>query len=365
MKILRPLLILSVSTAYLLTAKTESEILIAGEGGVFRTAINIESGALTSPEIAHEFGSGSWLVWHPSLPIVYSSWREGKTNGVIALSMTESGKLEELAKIELPFSTPAHIALSPDGKYLATAHYGCAATTLIELNPQGNFHDYKDTYQHNGSGPHRVQTQSRPHWAGFTPDGKMLHVTDLGSDEIWTLAVNQQKSELELLHKTGLPAGSGPRHVAFTADRKFAYVSDELSHHVSAFEYDVDDGTFATIHHVDAAPEDMDELTNNVSEILVHPNGKFVYTANRGNDSLAVFQRDQETGRITLTENEPARGVWPRNFAITADGNWLIAASQISGTIASFSIDQETGGLTYARSVINVPSPVRLLLPRE
>ena len=78
-----------------------------------------------------------------------------------------------------------------------------------------------------------------------------------------------------------------------------------------------------------------------------------------------MFKRDTDTGQITLIENEPARGVWPRNFTITADGNWLIAASQKSGTIATFSIDQETGKLTYAQSLINVPQPVRLLLPKE
>jgi 6-phosphogluconolactonase len=153
--------------------------------------------------------------------------------------------------------------------------------------------------------------------------------------------------------------------MAFTADQKFAYVSDELSHHVSVFEYDAAAGTFSSLQHIDAAPADLEELTNNVSEILVHPSGKFVYTANRGNDTVAVFARDQTTGKLTLVENEPARGVWPRNFTITADGAWLIAASQISGTIASFSIDQTSGKLTYARSIINVPAPVRLLLPRE
>ena len=109
----------------------------------------------------------------------------------------------------------------------------------------------------------------------------------------------------------------------------------------------------------------MEELTNNVSEVLVHPSGRFVYTANRGNDSLAALARDQKTGLLTLVEIEPARGVWPRNFNITSDGKWMIAASQISGTVAVFSIDQESGKLTYSRNIINVPAPVRVLLPKE
>jgi 6-phosphogluconolactonase len=365
MKILPALLTLSLSTASFLTAKTESAILIAGQGGVYRTAIDLNSGKLASPELIHEFGSGSWLVWHPNHSVVYSSWRERKSSGVKALRLNADGEVDELDTLILPVSVPAHIAVDNTGRFLSTAHYGSEATTLVALNPDGSFDGLKDIFMHKGNGPHRVQTQSRPHWAGFTPSGESLHVTDLGSDEIWTFAVNRDDPQLKLLHKTGVPAGSGPRHMAFTADQKFAYVSDELSHHVTAFEYDADKATFAVIQHVNAAPEDLDEQTNNVSEILVHPSGDFVYTANRGNDSLAVFKRDTDTGQITLIENEPARGVWPRNFTITADGNWLIAASQKSGTIATFSIDQETGKLTYAQSLINVPQPVRLLLPKE
>lgn len=365
MTILRAVLTLSLSTASLLSAKADTAILIAGQGGLHRTTLDLESGKLSSPELIHEFGSGSWLAWHPALPVVYSSWQEGKTGGLKALEISVSGDVSELASIALPFSSPTHIAVASAGDFLSTVHYGRGATTLIALAANGLFEDFKDAFQHRGSGPHPNQTQSRPHWAGFTDAGDKLHVTDLGSDEIWTFAVNREESKLELLHKTGLPAGSGPRHLAFTADRKFAYVSDELSHHVSAFEYDATEGTFSTLQHIDAAPADLEELTNNVSEILVHPSGKFVYTANRGHDSLAVFARDPATGKLSLIENEPARGVWPRNFTITADGAWLIAASQISGTIASFSIDQNTGKLTYARSIIKVPAPIRLLLPRE
>ena len=365
MTIPRSLLALTLSTASFLSAQTETPILIAGQGGLHRTTLDLESGKLGAPALVHEFDSGSWLVWHPTLSVVYSSWRDKNTGGVKALQVSASGDVTELASVPLPFSSPAHIGVSPAGDYLSTAHYGSKATTLISLGDDGVFDDFKDSYEHRGSGPHRVQTQSRPHWAGFTPDGTRLHVTDLGSDEIWTFAVDHDKSQLKLLHKTGLPAGSGPRHMAFTADQKFAYVSDELSHHVSVFEYDAAAGTFSSLQHIDAAPADLEELTNNVSEILVHPSGKFVYTANRGNDTVAVFARDQTSGKLTLVENEPARGVWPRNFTITADGAWLIAASQISGTIASFSIDQTSGKLTYARSIINVPAPVRLLLPRE
>lgn len=363
MKFIRLITTLSVFTASLLSADTA--VLIAGKGGLYRTSLDRESGQLSSPELIHEYGSGSWLVHHPSLPIIYSSWSEGKSNGLKALRIDPNGGITEFSALKIPLPAPAHVAVNPTGTLLATAHWGGKATTLVSLNDDGSFARLEQMFEHEGSGPKPVQSQARPHWAGFTPDGAHLHVTDLGADEIWTFSIDHSKARLALAHKTGLPAGSGPRHLAFSLDQKFAYVSDELSHHVSAFEYDQQSATFATIQHINAAPSDMEELTNNVSEVLVHPSGRFVYTANRGNDSLAAFARDQETGLLTLVETEPARGVWPRNFNITSDGKWMIAASQISGTVAVFSIDQKSGKLTYARSIINVPAPVRVLLPNK
>lgn len=363
MKLIRLITTLSVFTASLLSADTA--VLIAGKGGLYRTSLDHESGQLSSPELIHKYGSGSWLVHHPSLPIIYSSWSEGKSNGLKALQIDAAGNVTELATLAIPLSPPAHVAVDPSGALLATAHWGGEATTLVSLNRDGSFAKLEQVFEHEGSGPMPVQTQARPHFADFTPDGAHLHVTDLGADEIWTFSIDRSKSRLALAHKTGLPSGSGPRHLAFSRDQKFAYVSDELSHHVSAFEYDEQNASFATIQHINAAPADMEELTNNVSEILVHPSGRFVYTANRGNDSLAAFARDQKTGLLTLVETEPARGVWPRAFSITRDGQWMIAASQISGTVAVFSIDQKTGELTYARSIINVPAPLRVLLPKK
>ena len=363
MQFIRLITTLSVFTASLLSADTS--VLIAGKGGLYRTSLNHESGQLSNPELIHKYGSGSWLVHHPSLPIIYSSWHEGKLNGLKALRVDSSRGITEFSTLEIPLPAPAHVAVNPTGSLLATANWGGEATTLVSLNDDGSFAKLEQVFKHQGSGPRPVQTQARPHFAGFTPDGAHLHVTDLGADEIWTYPIDHSKARLALAHKTGLPSGSGPRHLAFSPDQKFAYVSDELSHHVSAFEYDEQNASFATIQHINAAPAGMEELTNNVSEVLVHPSGRFVYTANRGNDSLAALARDQKTGLLTLVEIEPARGVWPRNFNITSDGKWMIAASQISGTVAVFSIDQESGKLTYSRNIINVPAPVRVLLPKE
>jgi len=342
----------------------ESSVWIAGSGGLYHAEFDSTSGSIRLPTLAVAYGSGSWLEYHPRLPIIYSSWRETEGAGLIALQIGETGAATIIDRLALPQSAPAHFGLSPDGTMLAAAHYGGQTTTLVTLNPDGSFGEVAQEFQHEGSGPHSVQTQARPHWAGFNDAGTVLHVTDLGSDKIWSFDVTGgPNAALSLRAKTQLPPGSGPRHLAFSHDRRFAYVSDELSHHVSVFSYEDATAVFTPIQHIDAAPADLDEMTNNVSEILVHPSGRFVYTGNRGHDSIAVFAVDATTGRLTAVEREPSRGVWPRNFNFSPDGQWMLVAGQVSGTVAVFAIDSATGALRYNRQIINVPNPVRVLLP--
>ena len=103
------------------------------------------------------------------------------------------------------------------------------------------------------------------------------------------------------------------------------------------------------------------EVFNSASEIRVHPSGKFVYSANRGNDSISVFRVDLATGKLSRVEVEPIRGSWPRNFNLDPSGKWLIAGGQKSNTATVFKIDQSTGELTYVRQSTTVPSPICVL----
>jgi 6-phosphogluconolactonase len=95
----------------------------------------------------------------------------------------------------------------------------------------------------------------------------------------------------------------------------------------------------------------------------VHPNGEFVYAANRGHDSVTAFVADAETGRLHVTDIEPIRGAWPRNINLDSSGQWLLAAGAHSNTVTVLEVDMLSGALTYPRdSVITVPNVICVLL---
>jgi 6-phosphogluconolactonase len=153
--------------------------------------------------------------------------------------------------------------------------------------------------------------------------------------------------------------GTGPRHVAFSHDGNFMYVLGELDSTVTVFENDAKE-TFRSTQKISALPAGFSGK-NDAAEIAIHPSGKFLYTSNRGDDSIAVFAIDRATGKLTFTQRVPSGGKEPRNFAIDPQGTHLLVANQNSGNIVEFGIDHSTGKLTAVGEIAKVPAPVCLV----
>ena len=160
-----------------------------------------------------------------------------------------------------------------------------------------------------------------------------------------------------------LAPGTGPRHLAFSQDGKFMYVLGEIDSTVTVFANESNE-TFTSIQKISALPAGFSGK-NDAAEIAIHPSGKFLYTSNRGDDSIAVFTMDRTTGKLNFRQRVPSGGKTPRNFAIDPEGNHLLVANEETGNIVEFQIDQETGKLTSVGEVAKVPAPVCLIFVAE
>ena len=143
----------------------------------------------------------------------------------------------------------------------------------------------------------------------------------------------------------------------FHPNGRLAFVLTEVGLSVVSFLYDAQAGKLELIGEEIALPEDLREGSNTASEIQIHPNGKFLYAALRGHDSIAAFVVDPDTGKLTFIEREPVRGSHPRHFNLDPSGHWLLAAGRGSNTIAVFRIDQATGGLEFTGNSVYCPAP--------
>ena len=174
---------------------------------------------------------------------------------------------------------------------------------------------------------------------------------DLGIDLVLVHALDADKATIEPKSGGVVPPGSGPRHIAFTADGGRAYVINELALTVTGFDFDAEEGTLIPFQTVSTIPEEITDREGfSTAELVIHPSGRFLYGSNRGHHSIAMFEVDQDNGQLTLLGVEPIRGKTPRNFNISPDGRWLLAAGQDSDTVTVFAIDGENGAARVHRA---------------
>jgi len=261
---------------------------------------------------------------------------------------------------------PAAIAVHPSGKFLLTAQFGGGSTALFPLDAEGRLGSAQ-LYKHTGPGSGVVpKRQDKPHahYCGFSPDGRFAVVPDLGLDGIVIYRIDLDKIVLERHGFAASIPGGGPRHLRFSTDGKFIYLLNELALSVTTFAWDAAAGTARQLTTVPALSDETKagEGFNSAAEILAHPGGRFVYSSNRGHDTVSVYRAEPATGVLSVVQVQPVRGAFPRNINLSPDGGWLLAAGADSNTVSVHRVDPATGRLTYqTKGVINVPAPICIL----
>jgi len=338
--------------------------------GIYHCKFNTETGQLSQAELAAQVHGPGFLAMHPSGNVLYAVGSLDKTPSVIAYKIEAEGgnvKLDLLNSVAIGDGGAAHVSVDSKGKMLLTAQYGGGSVGVFSLAPDGSIIERTQLVEHQGGSKVVKDRQDHPHahWTGFSPDQKFAFVPDLGLDKIMIYRVDTEEASLSTHGFGEAPQGGGPRHMAFHPNGNWIYVVNELALTLSVFDFDAENGTMTRKQTIEAVPKEVmkREQFNSGSEVCVHPNGRFVYSANRGHDTISVYQIDQANGTLEVVQIEPMRGATPRNFNIDPTGKWLLVAGQDSHTLASFVIDAETGKLTYNRSIISVPSPI-CVLPR-
>ena len=315
-----------------------------------------------------EVDSPGFLAMHPNGEMLYAAARESGKGVVVAYKINHVNEQVTLTKansITIGDGKAVHLSVDRSGKFLLTAQYRGGSTALFDLADDGSIVSRRQLLKHQGGSGVVKKRQDKPHahWVGTSPDNQYVFVPDLGMDKVVIWKLDAATATLSP-HGFGVcPPGSGPRHMKFDPTGTRIYVLNELTLSVTTFDYDKAVGTMTPVQTVEALSEatKAKEVFNSASEIRVHPSGKFVYSANRGNDTISVFRVDPATKDLSIVEVEPIRGSWPRNFNLDPTGKWLIAAGQKSNTATVFSIDQSTGELTYVRKSVTVPSSICVL----
>lgn len=332
-----------------------------GSRGIYTATLDSETGKLSAPILAGEIQSPGFLTFHPKLEVLYSVCQRAEGGGGVAAwrPAPKTGKLELIGTQPIGDGGAAHLATDAAGKFLFTAQYGAGTVAMFPLDSDGEILPRCDVQKHEGSGPNQARQKSaHPHWVGVGPGDQYLYVPDLGIDQVVIYRIDRDNQQLKRVGEAACPAGGGPRHMKFHPRFPRAYVLNELTLAVTTFALDASSGMLSSLETVPTLDESLKEIPNKASEIRIHPTGKFVYAANRGHDSIAVFEVKPDGNGLKFVELEAIRGSWPRNFNLDPTGKWLLAAGRNSNTISVFSVDESSGRLTFTGQVVQCPTPI-------
>ncbi|MDG1896655.1 MAG: beta-propeller fold lactonase family protein, partial [Fuerstiella sp.] len=276
----------------------------------------------------------------PAEPAIMSASSDGKllfvslrSTGQLASYRinTSTGELKLLSVVE-GGEDPAYLQTDRTGQFLLTAYYAANKVTVHKVLADGRL--YTTPLQ-------TASTAARAHGIAVDTKNRGVFVSHTGSNRIYQFQFDPQNGRLRASAPPFLttPDSHHPRHVMLHPSDRWAYTSDEAGDSISVFDVDTTASTLLLKQTVSSIPADFDGAKNSTARCEITPNGRFIFVANRGHDSIAGFAIDQNTGRVRSLGQFPTEPT-PRSFTISADGRHLYAAGQASGRLVVYRIGQ-------------------------
>ena|GEM_PF-3480147 len=271
---------------------------------------------------------------------------ESYTGGVTAASLGADGTPTKLATQRVEsgsseYNAMVFTSLSPNGKFvLAANYYGGRAVSFPVQSDGGlgapSWYSFR-TDAVTDVKTHSVRVDRSGNYA-FAPNLELNDIGQLKFDSRTGQLTANTPSSVAAAPASNGKEKAGPRHIALHPSKAYAYAANELNSTLTAYKINTN-GTLTEIETESSlTPSSQDHgASDTAAHVLVHPNGKFVYISNRGQDNIGVFSI-AEDGSMTLVEHESTRGATPRNFDIDSEGQLMVVANQGSGSLAVFSI---------------------------
>ena len=147
------------------------------------------------------------------------------------------------------------------------------------------------------------------------------------------------------------PPGKAPRHLVFHPRAPYFFFTNEREASVSSFSFDSNTGEPSPVQTIATIPEGYSGPRVAPSNIQMHPNGRFIYAANRGDDSIAIFSIDEGSGRLTPVSTVKTGGRGPREMNFEPSGKYFYVCNQQSGDVTTFEVDRTTGKIAHSSRV--------------
>lgn len=324
-----------------------------------QSATLIKHGSVTLP-------ANVQYAWpHPSRRFLYVAWSNGGSSyaapgsgavlrgsqhGVTAFRIDPaSGALTPHGQPASLPSRPIHLSVDIGGSHLLVAYNDPSGVTVHAIAPDGSIASQVQQ-------PAGLDVGIYAHQVRADPAGKMVILVTRGNgpaagkpEDPGALRIFGYQDGL-LTNRTSIAPAGGinfqPRHLDFHASQPWVFVSLERQNKLQVYRKLQDETLSPTpLFTKDSLADPSHVRTGQAAgTVHIHPNGRFLYQANRasgttdvegkpvflgGENNIAVYAINQDTGEPSLIQNADTRGMHPRTFSLDPSGRILIAANQM------------------------------------
>ena len=320
--------------------------------GIYTVAMDVSTGKV---KVVHTMKAKnpSYLTMSGDNRFLYAITEVSATEEpkVQAYAIREDYSLEPLNEQPLLGEYPCHITYSKHG--LIISNYGSGTVEQFPVAADGRVLPRVANFKHSGFGIN-AERQEGPHahQAFVLANQKDVFVADLGIDMLKAYEFDDGVLVQNASRDVHLEHGGGPRHMVFDAQSRYGYVVNELTGVISVLN--INGKGYNVIHSYNSLPNIFRGKPSS-SAIRLHPNGEYLYVANRELDALTIFRINE--GELKLVDYVYTEGETIREFNISPDGKWLIACHQDSDDLVVYSI-MDQGKLEEQYRTKEVVSPV-------
>ena len=342
--------------------------------GIYRFEMDTYTGALERRKLVAKVPNPSWIVIHPSKKYLYAVNEivDQRSGSVTAFAIEPAtGGLTQLNAVSSEGSGPAHMSLDASGKFVFVANYAGGTIAVLPIEEGGRLGGAVDVHRDIGPMGVRQATDAPPgsfaisghdsphaHMIAADPANRFVLSVDLGQDRIYVYQFNPESGKLtpsEAAPFVSIPSGDGPRHFVFHPNGRWMYVLSEESSTITFFHYDAEHGTLSLQQAISSLPEGF-AGTNFTSEIVISPDGRFLYAANRLHDTIAICAIES-SGQLKRFAEVSTFGDYPRHCTFDPSGDFFYVCNQRSDAITCFKVQRETGLLSFTGGYMAIGSP--------
>ena len=285
-----------------------------------------------------------------------------------------TGELKHLNTVDSGGAGPTFVSVHPSQKYLLVANYFGGSIAVLPIASDGTLGSASDVKVDSGEiGPTRAvhaapgsfafsgHDRTHAHMISADPSGRYVLHVDLGLDKIFIWKFDSSTGKLSAAEQpfVALPPGDGPRHFHFHPNGQWFYSIQEEGSTVAVYDWDSQVGRLAIKQTISTLPAGYSG-SNFCSEILVSPDGRYVFAGNRLHDSIAIFSVGLD-GALRYETEEWTRGNYPRSFTFDPSGEFLFCCNQRADHVAVFRVDRAMGRLQFTGQYLPVGNPSHVL----